>query len=143
MLFKVDFALPMFRWLYNPLYTRVETFALINGDSLEIVRDRFVSLVGGSNQVFLLIKLEESLPTAHCLFILNKTTAFIEQIQVDSKHDTEFVKECIDYVESLESVREIVMTTSEKKYRAFRKKYEFQVSRVVMSREVKRDGRIL
>jgi hypothetical protein len=144
MLMKVDLSKPMFRLLYANLYNRVLSFAPPGKESEEAVKARFMSLVAGDERVQLLIDLDpDGTVKAHCLFLLNPLanglSAFVEQVESDNGHNESFVKDCIAFVESIPSVNQIAMSTSEKKYRAFKKKYGFETSHVLMVRPVKRD----
>lgn len=139
MLVKVDFSLPVFRMLYNDLYNRVLTRAVEDGDSEEAVKARFLALIAGDERVQLVVQVDNNTIKGHCLFTYTPPSIFVEQLTTDSKTGEDFTRECIEYGESLSGVEIVKMFTSESKYRAFRKKYEFEVEKVVMSRTVKRD----
>jgi hypothetical protein len=144
MLLKVDLSKELFRLAYNQLYSRVLKFALEHGDTEDVVKARFTALVAGDPSVTLLVNIEEAQVTAHCLFLLGQVASgdfniFVDQLQVDSKHNEAFVKDCISFGENIPGVSRISMFTDEKKYKAFGKKYDFHVSKIFMYRDVKRD----
>ncbi len=144
MLSKVDFSQNIYRLLYGELYNRVLNFALRSGDTEAAVKERFIGLILGNEQVHLLVDLDVlAYIHGHCLFTLSPPgdtrTLFVEQLECTSKNDTSFVKDCISYGEALPNVVLITMLTDEKKYKAFKKKYNFQVDKIPMYRTVKRD----
>ena len=144
MLIKVDFSKNMFRLLYANLYDRVAAFALANNEPEEAVKARFMSLIAGDERVQLLVDLDDNAQIkAHCLITFNQVTqdslnAFVEQILSDSGHGESFAKDCIAFLENIPFVTRLTMATTEKKYRAFKKKYGFEPWKIIMVREVNR-----
>lgn len=151
MLYKVDFTLSIWRWLFQPIYTRIEQGAISSGDNPEIARIRLSSLLINDPKFILLVNTKEENPSdinAHCLIQLvplsdNKVQAFVEQLYTDSGHDTEFTQACTQYIETILTqyffITEIAMFTDENKYRAFKKRYSFNVRKVLMYKEIKKD----
>jgi len=143
MLYKVDFSQELWRLIYAQLYQRLLNFALECGDTENLVKSRFVSLVANDPSVNLLVEVDENgNVTSHCLFLLQQIqpevyVVFCEQILVDLKHNETFVKDCLSYVENIPQVARISMFTDEKKYKAFKKKYEFTIDKVLMKRVIK------
>jgi len=149
MFLYTDFSLPFFRWLIPSILNRIESFALENDLDPKLASVRVSELILQAKDIVLLLDCVEndlSNIQAHCLIKLipsnDKISAYVEQIKVDSGHDEKFVRDCIQYVEVelkklYPALSEIVMSTREQKYRAFKKKYEFSVGKVLMSRPIK------
>lgn len=145
MLLKVDFSLESHRWLYAIIYKRVTDFYLEHGDTEETAKLRMLMLAANDPTITLLIKTDK-LPTieGHWLYTLrtddnNELYAFIEQAEVDSKHDKQFMLDCIEYTSNIPNVTKICMACDENKYRAYKKSYEFKVDKVLMTRLIKRE----
>lgn len=150
MLHKVDFSLPLWRWLFQPIYARLESSVLASGDTLAVLQERITGLLVGDPKFILLVDTDSkdySKITGHCLLrlqVLPDSTidAFCEYLFTDSGHGEAFTRACISYVEKevakLLPVSSISMLTDENKFKAFKKKYEFQVKKVLMTREIKK-----
>lgn len=155
MLHRVDFSLDIWRWLFQPIYKRLEIGTLASSDSVNTVLPRMLALLRGEPSFILLLNCDDTdvtKITGHCLYQLNKldehrVQAFCEQLYTDSGHDTEFTKACISYAEvelsKVYPITEITFLTDESKYRAFKKKYEFQVRKVLMFKEIKVQDSVL
>ena len=136
MLYRVDFSIEAFRLLFDSIYRRVESFALSEGESPLDVKIKFASLLVGDGRYNVIIDLTESGVASHCLYVHNHPTIFVEQIKVDDPKNNSFAKDCLTYLENIPNITQIGMFSNENKYKAYKKKYGFKVSKVFMTREV-------
>jgi hypothetical protein len=153
MLYKVDFNVSVWRWLFQPLYSRIEQACIASGDPLDTHKTILTALLNNDPKYILLVDTLEHDPSkiqGHCLINLipladNKVQVFYTQLFTDSGHNTSFAHQCIDYSKVIAKeypVKELAMLTNENKYRAFKKKYEFQVRKVYMVREYKEEPQL-
>ena len=145
MLYRVDFSLEPWRWVFPIIYKRIESFAVEFDNSIAQVQARMAALVTGQPDICLLVQADEgdiSRITGHCLLLIqpydsDTHVVLAEQIKVDSGHDSDFVESCIKYVETqlapVLHITKIIMTAQERVYRAYRKKYGFKPYRVIMT----------
>lgn len=142
MLSRVDFSQAYWRWLYEPLYERLLSFGKIHSWPLEQVQARMARLVLGDSSLYLLIALDYNTHiTAHCLFALQGTVLYCEQLEADTGISADITEECFKYADTLKAttlpeLTAISFGTTEKKYRAFARKYGFTVQKVLLSKEL-------
>jgi len=142
--YKVDFSTPLSRKLFDTLYDRILLFGLECRDSEQSIKDAIAELVKGNPLLALLINLEGPTVTAHCLvrFSLlpnNTYEAFCSQLVVDTTKGEDFLQECEAWASQFTGVSLFTLMTEEKKFKAFRRKYGYQVHKVSMYKVVKHD----
>jgi hypothetical protein len=146
-LYRIDFSSQLSRTLYDTLYQRLLAFGAITGEENveQYVKTRLAEIQAGNAEVHLLVNVQENgRVNAHCLIKFNRLSpesfeAFCEQLQVDGGVGEEFLKDCEAYVQQFPTVSRIRMLTDEGKFRAFRKKYGYEVVKVVMEKVLKHD----
>jgi hypothetical protein len=142
MFYKVDFSTPLSRKLFDTLYERILLFGLECRDSEQGIKDAIGELVKGNSFLALLINLEGPIVTAHCLVKFNQLPdgtyeAFCSQLLVDSAKGDDFIHQCEAWASQFSGVSVFTLMTDERKYKAFRKKYDYQVHKVAMYKAVK------
>ena len=148
MLYRVDFSQAHFRWLYQPLYEKVYTFYLEQGEYKEDVNSRFMRMVACDPSLYILIKFKnEDYTNITCFCVINIVPFGPKNVQasveaIESSGDSTFAQEILDYIEKTikaqyPNLTRILMLCQYNKHRAFSKKYGFDTYRVVMVKDVK------
>ena len=148
-LYKVDFALPMWRALFPLLYDKVLRFGLEQGNPEQELKLRLARLLLNDSTVVLLVELEEgnySSIKAHCLIQLLQEgqIAAVEHMEITPDKSSTFAQDCLDYISKTLTLQypigKIVFSTSRHDYRAFQRKYGFTVQSILLTKEIKADG---
>ena len=145
MLYKIDFTTALSRALFSQVYDRLRKFALECGDTLDFFKMRMSQLQLGDPSIHLLVDLVEQDIVAHCLFQLSTMykeldiyQAAVEQLEIDSGKNEGFVEACFEYAKQF-NIGKIVMLSNENKFRAYKKKYDFRVLKVIMEKRLEVD----
>ena len=147
MVYKVDFSLSTYRYLYEPLYSKVLTYSLANGEAEQSVTTSFIRLISRDKSLYLLIELKGVDIVSHCFvqvnpLPMNSYHAVIAQIETPSSKKSTFLQECIDYIQSdirqdYPTLSKIILSSTLQDYRTLRKQYSLNVDRVIMSLDIK------
>lgn len=146
MFLRVDFEKQLFCNLFGDIYNRLLIFGLEHNHTQNHIKSRIMGIFAGDNTIHLLVDLSDTgTITGHCLLVFtqidaDKYTCFCEQMQVDRNGDSKFVQACIDYVSSMVGVVKISMVTEEKRARAYKKKYGFEIDQVLMELDLNKEG---
>jgi hypothetical protein len=143
MFYKVDFSTLLGRQLFSTLYERVMNFGVTEcRDAESNIRGVMAQLMLGDPALALLVNLEGPTVTAHCLVKFNQLPdgtyeAFCSQLLVDGSRGDDFIQQCEAWASQFSGVSVFTMLTDERKYKAFRKKYDYQVHKVAMYKLIK------
>lgn len=146
MFLRVDLSKEPFQLLYRQIYQRISSFIYQFNDPPENINAALSLLVAGDKNIYLLINVnDQGLIDAHCFCTLqpvgpNATVIFVDQMQIDdAKDSSKFMEQATFYMESLPNVVRIVMVTTETRFKAFQKKYGFNIHKVIMHRDIKKE----
>lgn len=145
MIYRVNMQERRWQLLYYALYEKVQAFLVETDNDPKLVDQWFMRLVGQDPGFFLLVELDAGFqPESHAVITIeakgSELVAFVQQTQVRAKKDSTFVAEGMEFLRQL-SLQEprltaIVHATSQERHHAFKRKYGFEVERVVMCKPI-------
>jgi len=145
-MYRVDFNVPMWRYLFGPLYERLWGFAQKTQQPEVTVRTQFVKLLQAAPDVLLFVELDDTRIVAHAMVLLlpqvdGSFMAMCEQAEVDQDHakGSTFIQDVMDYcagpLRQMVPISKLGFATF-RDPRSFERKYGFQRWRTLLEKEL-------